>query len=145
MHYFCKFLSLKVRFIIYTNNIITFFSGERPQHICEQDDGKSIISRIQTNLLHVYTKKYPLLVVFAYIFVANLYFCVNMSVYLLKILWQFWVLRNNVSKVKLATIVEGDPKAPFSKLTTPRCRIGRYSFPWIAPLYPWSVHYNAEC
>ena len=29
----------------------------------------------------------------------------------------------------LATIVEGDPKAPFSIATTPRCRGGRYSFP----------------
>ena len=41
-----------------------------------------------------------------------------------------------IYKVKLATIVEGDPKAPFSIATTPRCREGRYSFPWIAPLYP---------
>ena len=30
---------------------------------------------------------------------------------------------------KLATIVEGDLKAPFSIATTPRCRGGRYSFP----------------
>ena len=30
---------------------------------------------------------------------------------------------------KLATIVEGNPKAPFSIATTPRCRGGRYSFP----------------
>ena len=36
---------------------------------------------------------------------------------------------DNVSKVKYATIVEGDPKAPFSIATTPRCRGGRYSFP----------------
>ena len=28
-----------------------------------------------------------------------------------------------VSKVKLATIVEGDPKAPFSIATTPRCLV----------------------
>ena len=49
------------------------------------------------------------------------------------------------SKVKLATIVEGDPKAPFSFATTPRCRGGRYSFPWISLLYPLSVPYNAEC
>ena len=41
-----------------------------------------------------------------------------------------------ISKVKLATIVEGDPKAPFSIATTPRCRERRYSFPWIAPLCP---------
>ncbi len=32
-------------------------------------------------------------------------------------------------KIKLATVVEGDPKAPFSIATTPRCRGGRYSFP----------------
>ena len=48
-------------------------------------------------------------------------------------------------KVKLATIVEGDPKAPFSIATTPRCMGGRYSIPRIAPLYPWTVPYNAEC
>ena len=35
----------------------------------------------------------------------------------------------------LATIVEGDQKAPFSIATTPKCRGGRYSFPWIASLY----------
>ena len=29
--------------------------------------------------------------------------------------------------VKLATIVEGNPKAPFSIATTPMCRGGRYS------------------
>ena len=51
---------------------------------------------------------------------------------------------SQVSKVKLATIVEGDPKAPFSIATTPRCRGGRYSIPRIAPLYPWTVPYNAE-
>ena len=39
----------------------------------------------------------------------------------------------------------GDPKSPFSIATTPRCRGGCYSFPWIAPLYPWSIPYNAEC
>ena len=48
-------------------------------------------------------------------------------------------------KVKLATLVEGDPKAPFSIATTPRCRRGHYSFHWIAPLYPGSVPNNAEC
>ena len=48
-------------------------------------------------------------------------------------------------KVKLATIVEGDPKAPFSTAITPRCRWECYSFPWIAPLYPWYVPYNSEC
>ena len=51
-----------------------------------------------------------------------------------------------VSKVvKLVTVVEGNPKAPFSIATTPRYRRVRYSFPWIAPLYPWYVLCNAEC
>ena len=57
----------------------------------------------------------------------------------------FCHLRKLHSKVKLATIVEGDLKAPFSIATTPRCRGGRYSFPRIDPLYPWSVPYNVEC
>ena len=48
-------------------------------------------------------------------------------------------------KVKLATVVEGDQKAPFSIATTPRCKDGCYSIPWIAPLYPWYVPYIAEC
>ena len=43
----------------------------------------------------------------------------------------------DTNKVKLATLVEGDPKAPFLIATTPRCREGRYSIPWIALLYSW--------
>ena len=38
------------------------------------------------------------------------------------------------SKVKVATVVESNPKGPFSLATTPRCREGRDSFPWIPPL-----------
>ena len=34
------------------------------------------------------------------------------------------------------TVVEGDPKAPFSIATAPKCDGGGCSFPWIAPLYP---------
>ena len=45
---------------------------------------------------------------------------------------------------KLTTLVQSDPKAPFSIAATPRCRGGRYSIPWIAPFYPWSIPYNAE-
>ena len=48
-------------------------------------------------------------------------------------------------KVKLATVIDGDPKAPFLIATTPRYRGGHYSYPWIAPLYPWHVPYNADC
>ena len=40
---------------------------------------------------------------------------------------------------------EGDLKASFSKATTPRCKGGHYSIPWIALLYPWSVPYNSKC
>ena len=50
-----------------------------------------------------------------------------------------------IHKVKLATVVEGDQKAPFSIATAPRFRGGSYSFPWIAPLYPGYVPYIAEC
>ena len=39
-------------------------------------------------------------------------------------------LTNHICKVKLATVVEGDPKAPFSIATTPWCRGGCYSFPF---------------
>ena len=38
-------------------------------------------------------------------------------------------------KLFLVTVVEGDLKALFSIATTPRCRGGRYSIPWIASLY----------
>ena len=31
---------------------------------------------------------------------------------------------------KLVTVVEGNPRAPFSIATTPMCRGGCYSFPW---------------
>ena len=58
--------------------------------------------------------------------------------------WRYPIYKFTGIKVKLVTVVEGDPKAPFSIATTPRCRGGHYSFPWIGPLYPWSLPYNAE-
>ena len=39
-------------------------------------------------------------------------------------------------KVKLATLVDGNPNANFSIATTLRCGEGPDSFPWIAQLYP---------
>ena len=52
---------------------------------------------------------------------------------------------------KLATIVEGDPKAPFSRATTPRCRGGHYSFfldcstlPLIRTLQCWVLSKEAS-
>ena len=50
----------------------------------------------------------------------------------------------NSGLVKLAIVVEGDPKAPLSIATTPRCKEVRYSIPWIAPLYHWSLPYSTE-
>ena len=38
-----------------------------------------------------------------------------------------------VSKVKLATVVEGDPNAPFSIATTPMCSEGAILFPELPP------------
>ncbi len=49
---------------------------------------------------------------------------------------QFWTNTLGKGIVKLATVVKGDPKAPFLIATTPKCRGGHYSFPWIAPHYP---------
>ena len=44
----------------------------------------------------------------------------------------------------MATLVEGELKTPFLLATTSRFSGGHYSFPWIAPLYPWSAPYDAE-
>ena len=41
-----------------------------------------------------------------------------------------------IYKLKLATLVEGNPKAPFSIATTSRCRGGCNSILWIAPFLP---------
>ena len=52
--------------------------------------------------------------------------------------FHFFYLREVFEKaVKLATIVEGDQKAPFSIATTPRRRI--------AQVYSWYFLYIAEC
>ena len=59
--------------------------------------------------------------------------------------FQKWHRRRLKVKVKLATLVEGDPKAPFSIATTPSYRGGRYSIPRIAPLNLWSSSYCDEC
>ena len=60
---------------------------------------------------------------------------------IIKLCFYRYIMNSNLlqfilSKVKLATVVKGDPNAPFSIATPPTCRDGRYSFPWIAPLYP---------
>ena len=45
-------------------------------------------------------------------------------------------------------MVKGDPEAPFSITTRPKCRGGHHSFPLIAPLTPdphLIVPYKGEC
>ena len=69
-------------------------------------------------------------------------FFVSCTNEVVKELGQVYFVVNTIIKVKLTTVVEGDPKAPFSIAIKPRCRGGRYSFSWNAPLY---VPYNAEC
>ena len=50
------------------------------------------------------------------------------------------------NKVKLATLVEGNPKAPFSIATTPMCRGGHYSFPGLLyfTLDPYLIMLSAK-
>ena len=65
------------------------------------------------------------------------YFSINnmlrsMEVNMLQIFISVSYFYIRISKVKLATLVEGDPKGTFSIASTPRCRGGRYSFPWIS-------------
>ena len=62
-----------------------------------------------------------------HIYIYRVYIYIYIYIYI-------YVTRAHI-KVKLATLVEGDPKAPFSIATQSRCRKGRYSIPWIAPLY----------
>ncbi len=45
---------------------------------------------------------------------------------------------------KLVDRSRGWPDGSFSIATTPRYRGGHNSFPWIAPLYPWSLPYKAK-
>ena len=46
--------------------------------------------------------------------------------------------------IKLATVIEGDPKAPFLIATTPMCWGEHYAFPLIAPLFPYYMPYNSQ-
>ena len=52
----------------------------------------------------------------------------------------------HIYKKKLATIVEGNPKALFSIATTPMCRGGRYSFPGLLyfTLDPYLIMLSAK-
>ena len=58
-----------------------------------------------------------------------------------------WIVSNTWEKKvsKVGNNSQGWPEGSFTIATTPRCREGHYSFPWIALLYLWSLPYNAEC
>ena len=87
----------------------------------------------------------------------RIYSIVNDDIFLIEILiftltkyrriLSFFEDYNTIKKdiSKLATEVADDQNAPFSIAITSRCRGGRYSFPWIAPLYSLYVPYIAEC
>ena len=56
-------------------------------------------------------------------------------------------IRQSSHKSKVSKVGDrsrGRLEGSFSTATTPRCRGGCYSSPWIAPLYPWYVPYIAE-
>ena len=52
--------------------------------------------------------------------------------------------KKNLHWVKTVVEDKGEPKTPFSLATKKRRKGGRNSIPSIAPLYPWSLPYNAE-
>ena len=70
------------------------------------------------------------------------------------ILWNWTLVSRAIGKhsttkpmgrsTKLVTLVEGDPKAPFSIATTLWSR-GEHSIPRTDALYPWFSPYRAEC
>ena len=70
-----------------------------------------------TTLVYIYIYIYIYISIHAYIYIYT-YILVCIHTYI-------------KSKVKLATLVESDLKAPFLIATTLRCRGGCYSFPWI--------------
>ena len=63
-----------------------------------------------------------------------------------KIYWEIGTIVKIISKSKVGDRsrewLEG---SFFNSYYTERCKGGRYSFSWIAPLYPWYVPYIAEC
>ena len=102
---------------------------------------QSVSSRIWTRATITITPRAPLHYIYIHIYLY-LYIVIQFQ--------EFLFNTNNLPAIiwfliKLATVVEGDPEAPLSIATTPRCREGRYPFPWIAPLYPWYVPSIAEC
>ena len=80
-----------------------------------------------------YVCEFMCLCVYIYIYIyiyilVYVYICKYVSEYVIMYIWMCLSIYIYIY-IKLATIVEGNPKAPFSIATTPMCRGGRYSFP----------------
>ena len=120
------------------NNVISIFIKLKLILFCY------FLIMVRTNLLYVKTKHQGIKVNILFQFL-----CLKAYKFLRFISCQSHRCRKTAeilfNPLLLATVVKGDQKAPFSIVTTPRCRGGLYSFPWIAPLYPWYVPYIAEC
>ena len=67
---------------------------------------------------------------------TDIYICIFVYIYIYIYFFIYICKSKYISKSKFGDIVEGDPNTPFSIGTTARCKGGRYSFPWIVPLYP---------
>ena len=122
-------------FLSASSHVFTSFAFSKNKHQQLTTKRKHVTTLLQIKEFHIQQQKtftpykfqfnnygVQLIMVFNYKRFKNL-FSVILNKYKVKV-------------VKLATVVEGDQKAPFSIATTPRCRGDRYSFPWIAPLYP---------
>ena len=120
-------------------------SGERGSGIsvlpARYDDDDDTPSHLYTFTWHIHISTLTRTHIYTHAHIHTHIYTEHTHAYVDKIFDTF----GNLYKVKLATVVEGDPKAPFSIATTPRCRRGYYSFPWNSPLYPWYVPYIAEC
>ena len=54
-------------------------------------------------------------------------------------------IKIGINKVMFATVVEANTKTPFLELLHRGVGLGRFYFPWMAPLYSKNISYNAEC
>ena len=68
-------------------------------------------------LIHLLCKYIYIYIYYIYIYIIYIYVCVCVCVCVC-VVWVLWHIKK---VVKLGTLVEGDPKAPFSIATTPRC------------------------
>ena len=120
-------------FVIFSNGEVTFVHMEvQPYNWCVT---------VQTSIWYLCVT--TMFIFFpSHIFISSslsiLIFFLSLSLYLfsLSLSLSLYIYIRICKVVKLVTVVEGDLKAPLSIATVPRCRGGRYFFPWIAPRYP---------